>query len=109
MTVSGSQRKSTFGATGGRLDHLLANLYLPPDDFDYLKSDPALGPGQHSQLLPAGFLYITKEADKDYLAFVNLTPVTGLNLVDEQYPLADWSSSIRFPGPATALRRRRTT
>lgn len=87
-----------FGATGGRLDHLLANLYLPlQDDFrDYLDRLRLLDRGNTVSYYQPGSYTITKEADKDYLAFVNLTPVTGLNLVDEQYPLADWSSSIPF-------------
>ncbi|WP_242361327.1 thiamine diphosphokinase [Limosilactobacillus antri] len=87
-----------FGATGGRLDHFLANLYLPLQDCfqNYLDRIRLLDRGNTVSYYRPGAYTITKEADKDYLAFVNLTPVTGLTLPDEKYPLNDWSSTIPF-------------
>lgn len=87
-----------FGATGGRLDHLLANLYLPlQTEFkDYLSRIRLLDRGNTVSYYQPGTYTISKEPDKDYLAFVNLTPVTGLTLPDEKYPLDNWSSTIPF-------------
>lgn len=87
-----------FGATGGRLDHFLANLYLPlqADFRDYLDRIRLLDRGNTVSYYRPGSYAIAKEVDKDYLAFVNLTPVTGLTLLDEKYPLTDWSSTIPF-------------
>lgn len=87
-----------FGATGGRLDHLLANLFLPlQGDFsDYLDRIRLLDRGNTVTYYRPGSYAVTKEAGMKYLAFCNLTPVTGLTLADEKYPLKDWSSTIPF-------------
>ncbi|MCI1975333.1 MAG: thiamine diphosphokinase [Limosilactobacillus sp.] len=87
-----------FGATGGRLDQYLSNLFLPLEkDFkDYLEKIQLIDkqnyvnyylPGEHTIMSVRGF---------KYLAFVNLTPVSGLTLIDEKYPLTNWNSTIPF-------------
>lgn len=82
-----------YGATGGRLDHLLANVFLPlaepyrPSLTKLVLRD--IGNSVH-YFLP-GQYEITKEPGMKYLAFVNLTPIEGLNLFDEKYPLSDWN------------------
>lgn len=86
---------SIFGATGGRLDHLLANLFLPLEPRFYDKRDRIqyldnqnvvdyLKPGEHT---------IKKVPGMKYLAIVELTPVTDLNLPDEKYTLAHFNST----------------
>ncbi|WP_283588143.1 thiamine diphosphokinase [Limosilactobacillus viscerum] len=85
-----------FGATGGRIDHLLANLFLPlqaPYE-DYLEKIHFIDRGNTVAYYRPGSYEITKQAGMKYLAFVNLTPVKGLTLVDEKYPLDNWSSDI---------------
>ena len=87
-----------FGATGGRLDQLLANLYLPLQDRfkDYLPMIHFLDRQNIvSYYLPGKYTIYQREGFK-YLAFVNLTAVHNLNLIDEKYPLHNWSSSIPF-------------
>ena len=56
-----------YGATGGRLDHLLANFFC-------------LKPGHYT---------IKKIPGMKYLAFVPMGKVAGFNLPDEKYQLKD--------------------
>lgn len=85
-----------FGATGGRIDHLLANLFLPlqVQYADYLDKIRFIDCGNTVSYYRPGSYSIRKQPGMKYLAFVNLTPVKGLTLVDEKYPLTDWSSDI---------------
>lgn len=87
-----------FGATGGRLDHLLANLFLPLqlEYKDYLNRIRFIDQNNLVTYFRPGSYVITKVVGMKYLAFVNLTPVKGLTLPDEKYPLHDWASDIPF-------------
>jgi thiamine pyrophosphokinase len=87
-----------FGATGGRLDHLLANLFLPLQEeyVDYLDRIHFIDRENTVAYFRPGSYALTKETGMKYLAFVNLTPVAGLTLPDEKYPLHDWASDIPF-------------
>lgn len=78
-----------IGATGGRLDHFLANLWLPfqPEimpDLDRIILKDVQNTITYFQ---PGDYTIKKEKDKTYLAFVCLTSVTGLTLYDAKYHL----------------------
>ena len=77
-----------YGATGGRLDHLLANMWLVLDPvFRQWAPQIKLIDKQNSvQFFLPGDYQITKEADKRYLAFVPLMPM-HLTLPDEKYQL----------------------
>ncbi len=73
-----------FGATGGRLDHLLANLFLPlQSEFKPYLTRIKIIDCQHvvSDYLPGNYT-ISRLPHKKYLAFVNLTPVRGIKLKD---------------------------
>ena len=87
-----------FGATGGRLDQYLSNLFLPIEAAykDYLGKIQIVDKQNIVDYYLPGEYEITTEKDFKYLAFVNLTPVTGLTLIDEKYPLNDWSSQLPF-------------
>lgn len=87
-----------FGATGGRLDHLLANIFLPlQKEFQSFLPKIRLLDLQNTVVYyRPGNYTITHEQGKKYLAFVNLTPVSGLILPDEKYPLTNWQSDIPF-------------
>jgi len=79
------------GGTGGRLDHFLANLWLPfQSRFNHLTSRLIIKDNQNTiaYFLPGDYT-IEKEPDKKYLAFVCLTPMTHLSLHDTKYPLDD--------------------
>lgn len=87
-----------FGATGGRLDHLLANLFLPlqAEFKPYLTRIKIIDRQNVMAYYLPGAHTITQLKGKKYLAFVNLTPVKRLTLLDEKYPLLDWDSEIPF-------------
>lgn len=87
-----------FGATGGRLDHLLANVFLPlqKEFIAYLPKIRLIDVQNTVSYYLPGSYTVDHEAGKKYLAFVNLTPVKGLTLVDEKYPLTDWDGDIPF-------------
>ncbi|TLG78450.1 thiamine diphosphokinase [Vagococcus zengguangii] len=78
-----------IGASGGRWDHFLANLWLPLDWQNIeLATKITLRDEQNSlQYFLPGEHRISKEGDKKYLAFICLTPVTGLSLYDAKYLL----------------------
>ncbi|MCG0688998.1 hypothetical protein IMAU80007_00817 [Lactiplantibacillus plantarum] len=77
-----------YGATGGRLDHLLANMWLVLDPvFRQWAPQIKLIDKQNSvRFFLPGDYQITKEANKRYLAFVPLMPM-HLTLPDEKYQL----------------------
>lgn len=77
-----------YGATGGRIDHLLANLWLVLDPFFRAWAPKITIIDRQNTIryfLPGDYT-ITKEADKRYLAFVPLMSMK-LTLADEKYPL----------------------
>ncbi|WP_261806855.1 thiamine diphosphokinase [Lapidilactobacillus luobeiensis] len=97
-----------FGATGGRLDHELVNLFMMTMPAyrqwlgrvtiqDRQNKIRFYGPGDHS-LVP--------DLQYRYLAFVTLTAITDLNLSQVKYPLShysvdfptSWSSNEFLPG-----------
>lgn len=86
-----------IGATGGRLDHFLANLWLPFDPrFRTSISQIQLWDRQNTiTYFKPGSYDLTKEADKKYVAFVCLTPITELSLSGVKYPLT--SHQVTYP------------
>ena len=85
-------------ATGGRLDHFLSNLYLvvQPRYHNLVNKIKLWDQENYLSFFTPGHYQITKQQDKDYLAFVNLTSVKGLSLYDEKYLLnnADYDYPI---------------
>ncbi|CAM3101404.1 thiamine diphosphokinase [Lactiplantibacillus plajomi] len=77
-----------YGATGGRLDHLLANVWLVLDPFfrQWAPKIKLIDKQNSLRYYLPGDYRIKKEADKRYLAFVPLTPM-HLTLPDEKYRL----------------------
>lgn len=89
-----AQKIDIYGATGGRIDHLLNNLFIPTEKrFQPYANRIRMIDRQNtiSFYLPGSY-EIQKEPDKTYLAFVTLTPVKGLNLPDEKYQLDHYDS-----------------
>lgn len=78
-----------IGGTGGRLDHLLSNLWLPmePRFQDKIRQIKLIDNQNSIAYFSPGRYQIEKEAGKNYLAFVCLTPIENLTLYDAKYQL----------------------
>ncbi|MBC2329851.1 thiamine diphosphokinase [Listeria swaminathanii] len=78
-----------FGATGGRLDHLLANLMMLTKP-RFLAAVPVvelIDRYNYIKMYTPGNYRIEKLADKKYVAFTTMKDVTGLTLKGFAYPL----------------------
>lgn len=87
-----ADRLDIYGATGGRLDHFLANLWmvLEPRFTPFAPKIRMIDKQNTITFFLPGEYQITKEPDKKYLAFVALTPMEHLTLFDEKYKLDDY-------------------
>ncbi|GHP12848.1 thiamine pyrophosphokinase [Lentilactobacillus fungorum] len=87
-----ADRLDIYGATGGRLDHFLANLWmvLEPRFQKYAPKIRMIDQQNTLTFFLPGEYTIKKEPDKKYLAFVALTPMAHLTLFDEKYQLNDY-------------------
>lgn len=88
-------RIEIYGATGGRIDQLLSNIWIfTQPRFQTLATKIVLidRTNEISFYLP-GKHTITHTPGMTYLGFMPLTPVTGLTLVDEKYRLTDWAGN----------------
>lgn len=89
-----AQEYYVYGATGGRIDHFLVNLFLPfdprfADFYDKLYYKSA---SNTIRFCRPGRYTIYHENGMKYVAFVNLGPVTHLNIYDAKYKLNDFSA-----------------
>ncbi|MBF2514758.1 thiamine diphosphokinase [Listeria marthii] len=78
-----------FGATGGRLDHLLANLMMLTKP-RFLAAVPVvelIDRYNYIKMYTPGSYTIEKLPDKKYVAFTTMKDVTGLTLKGFAYPL----------------------
>ena len=78
-----------IGATGGRLDHFLANLWLPLEPrFQAFAGQIKVKDQQNSiaYYLPGSYI-VKQETGMDYLAYCCLTPVKNLTLTESKYTL----------------------
>lgn len=84
-------RLDIYGATGGRLDHFLANFWmvLEPRYRQYAPQIRFIDKQNTITFFAPGSYEIKKEPDKKYLAFVTLENVDHLTLPDEKYNLKD--------------------
>ncbi|WP_461213180.1 thiamine diphosphokinase [Lacticaseibacillus sp. GG6-2] len=86
------------GATGGRLDHLLANLFLPtqPRFAAYTNRISLCDRQNLIHFYQPGAYRLTPRAQYRYLGIVPLTAMAHLNIHGAKYPLTDWSSATPF-------------
>lgn len=86
-----ADRVDIYGATGGRLDHFMANLFLvlEPQYKRYANQIRLIDLQNTITFYLPGHYEIQKEPGKNYLAFIPLTPIDHLSLFDEKYPLHD--------------------
>ncbi|QMT32457.1 thiamine diphosphokinase [Alysiella filiformis DSM 16848] len=83
---------------GGRLDHLLANVYLAhqPRFADFVAKFHFVEQDNSLRFYRSGSHTIQREGDKKYLSFIGLTPLRQLSLHNVRYPLqqADFDAPI---------------
>lgn len=86
------------GATGGRLDHLLANLYVPAEARfqPYAAQISLVDHDNLAYFLAGGTRTFSPQAGYDYIGIVPLMGVTGLTITGGKYTLRDWSSQTPF-------------
>jgi len=91
LTDYGAEHVDIYGATGGRLDHFLANLFLvlDPQYKRYAGRIRLIDKQNTITFYLPGHYTVQKESDKNYLAFVPLTPIDHLTLTNEKYTLHD--------------------
>ena len=80
-----------IGATGGRIDHFLANLWLPlePRFQSYIEQIQLKDQQNTIEYYGPGTHVVSREAGMNYLAYVCLTPVEKLTLKESKYTLKD--------------------
>ncbi|EPH98480.1 thiamine diphosphokinase [Enterococcus faecalis 13-SD-W-01] len=86
-----------IGATGGRLDHLLANLWLglEPRFQPFLSQITLLDRQNHFTYYLPGEHRIHRQPNMKYLAYCCLTPVESLTLKESKYTLT--SENVSYP------------
>lgn len=79
------------GATGGRIDHFLANLWLPlePRFQPYIRRIRLKDQQNTIEYYGPGTHVVPRESGMSYLAYVCLTPVEKLTLKESKYTLTD--------------------
>ncbi|WP_320164784.1 thiamine diphosphokinase [uncultured Trichococcus sp.] len=78
-----------LGAFGGRLDHLMSNLWLAFHPLLHGMAGKISLMDRHNSLrfyMPGSYV-LEKEADKKYLSFIGMTPIKNLTLTGVAYPL----------------------
>ncbi|WP_226665758.1 thiamine diphosphokinase [Metabacillus litoralis] len=77
-----------FGATGGRIDHLLANIYLLMQSIEFDSMIEIIDKQNHITLYTPGTYTIRKDDEKKYTSLIPISlEVRGITLKGFKYPL----------------------
>lgn len=87
-----------YGATGARLDQLLANLFfaLKPRYYDFIEQITIIDRWNEIRFFRPGSHFLQRNPHMEYLAFVPLEKVDGLILPNEKYQLKRTNFSFPF-------------
>lgn len=82
-----------FGATGGRMDHLLANLMMltKPEFESAVPLVELVDVSNWMKMYLPGSYHVKKQAEMEYAAFITMGNVAGLTLEGFKYPLHEAS------------------
>lgn len=80
-----------FGATGGRLDHLLANIMMlmQPRFLEVISKIELIDRYNYIKMYTPGEYTVSRIPDKKYAAFITMADVTKLTLKGFKYPLTE--------------------
>ncbi|MBM7617762.1 thiamine pyrophosphokinase [Weissella uvarum] len=92
-TYADVDRIDIYGATGGRLDQLFSNFWIftQPALNQLIEKIHIIDQYNDVTFYRAGQHTIYKNPQMRYVGFMPLTRVEHLTLVDQKYPLTDWS------------------
>lgn len=98
FTQYGASELYLYAATGGRLDHEMANILLPTDRMfsEYTEHIHIVDRGNRLDYLRAGTHTVLPDSTYPYFGVIPLTAVQDLNISGAKYSLAHWSSSVPF-------------
>ena len=98
LTDFSADKVTLIGATGGRLDHFLSNLFLPlqPRFLDDIERIHLLDEQNHVDYYGPGTHTIRPVSGYRYVAVINLTPVTALTITGAKYPLKAWDGAFPY-------------
>lgn len=101
LTVLGADEVYLYGATGGRLDHALANYWLPTEQRfkPYVRQIHLVDRDNYVRYMDAGKpLTVQPLAGYRYVGVANMTAVRDLNITGAKYELAhyDDDSPVSF-------------
>lgn len=84
-----------FGMLGGRVDHLLSNIWLIFQEkfADIIQQVQLVEASNHISFLRPGSHQVNSIQDMKYLSFVAMTPVKDLTLTNVVYPLDNYQMS----------------
>ncbi len=103
LLARGSRRIALFGATGSRLDHMLANISLLLYARERGASLCILDPCNRAELAKSPCVLKREEQFGRYVSFFALEgPVRGLTLKGFKYPLENYTLSLRDWGLAVS-------
>ncbi|QNQ83872.1 thiamine diphosphokinase [Lactobacillus sp. PV037] len=85
-----------YGATGGRIDHLLVNLFtfLHSPLQEYLDKVSLVDKQNIIYFCKTGKMQFPYQEGYNYIGFGNLTPVEDFEIKDARYELSDFSSKV---------------
>lgn len=88
-----------YGATGGRLDHLLSNIFmvLAPDVLPYVEKIRLIDNHNEVIYISEGKHQFYAKQDQTYFSVIPLTGVSHLTIAGAKYPLTDFSSEQLQP------------
>ncbi|GKQ42569.1 thiamine pyrophosphokinase [Companilactobacillus sp. RD055328] len=87
-----------YGATGGRIDHLLANIFLGvlPEYQSIIEKIKIIDEDNFIEFFKPGIKKVKKITNMKYIGFVTLGIVNNLNLINSKYHLNNYTNQFEI-------------